>query len=176
MNTQRATLDGRTLLRSQLHGVADETWRKFVHALTICDEQGADGQLRNTPRGFDARSYAGGYGCFDLRPKRLADLGLMRNVHTELLSGRVICVGDFIAPMTERKFLSSPLAQYNTLLESLRRYDAKLLDVAQNAAQNITRSGSLALLHRLGPNAISKWLSHQERSTLALYNRTNGLF
>ncbi len=154
-------LDGSTLLRAQLLGVSDESWQQFIHALTI----GTDGN----PRSFGARTTAGGYGCFDLRPRRLADLGLMRRIRVDNSSGRCFTVGDFVLPMTETKFLLSPLAQYNTLLESLRRYD-KLPTML-----GISRSGSLALRHRLGPNAATKWVAHQEPSTTALLKRTNDL-
>lgn len=152
----------------RLHGITVDVWRTFTHALTIDDEEGPN---KGQPRPFNARTLAGGYGCFDMRPRRLADLGYMRNIRRGTLAGRVVTVGDFIpSVMTEAKFLFDPDAQHDALLESLRRYD-RLAMVA-----GASRSGSLALYHRLGPDAPQKWLAHQEPSTLSLYRRTNNLF
>ncbi len=85
-------------------------------------------------------------------------------------------VGEFVSPMTQAKFLFSPLVQYNALVDSLRRYNRKLDDERLKLSRGMTRSGALALLHRLGPHALPKWERHQEPTTLALYKRANGLF
>lgn len=166
---------GATLLRSQLHEVSDAPWTRLVHALTIADDP-RDPSCGG-PRPFDARTPAGGYGCFDFRPQRLADLGLMRRVRVDNASGRCFFVGEFIPPMTEEGFLQrhgAPFVQYDALTDSLRRYDRRLEGV--QLPPGMTRSGALALHHRLGPCALPKWARHQEPTTRALYRRANGLF
>ena len=81
--------------------------------------------------------------------------------------------GEFVSPMTEARFLTSPLVQYNALSESLRRYDAAL---PEKLPEGVTRSGALALLHHLGAEALEKWAATRNRSTIDLFERANGLF
>lgn len=169
-----AALDGTALLRAQLPGISNEAWTQFIHALTIADEVAdPDDPGFGRPRAFDARLPSGGLGCFGILPRRLADLGRFRNIRVDNEGRRCVVVGDFISPMTWEKF-TNPLAQYDFLLDSLRRYDRRLSGEA--LPEGMTRSGALALHHRLGPSALSKWAEHQETSTMALYRRTNGLF
>jgi len=164
--------DGSRPLGAQLPNVASAAWTAFVRALTLNDDP-RDGVV-GKPRAFHKQTAAGGFGAFDLRPLRLADLGIMRHVRRDNSSGRVILIGDFVAPMTQTKFLFSPLAQYNALIDSLRRFDNQTGKL--QLPTQMTRSGVLALLHRLGPHALDKWARHRETNTLALYARTNGLF
>ena len=167
-------IGGAAFLRAPLSGVPNEAWSQFVHALAIadeiCDPQSPDYQR---PRAPDARTPSGGLGCFDLRPPRLADLGLMRGVRVDNTTGCCVWVGEFILPMTQARFFQNPLVQYNALCESLRRYDRQ---VAAALPEDMTRSGMLALHHRLGPRAFVKWAEHQEPATMALFHRANGLF
>lgn len=51
-----------TALTSPIPGVSDDAWRAFVRAMTVRPAVDADGSK--------------GFGCFDLRPRRLAELGL----------------------------------------------------------------------------------------------------
>jgi hypothetical protein len=153
------------ILASPLTGVADFAWTRFVSALTIDDDRGAN---KGKPRRFDARAHAGGLGCFGISPRRLVELGVLKEVFVS--KGRAIA-----DPRDKRVvvFLSDPLLQRDALVASVRRYDRVLVDPLP---AGMTRSGALALCHRLGPQALSKWVEHQEPSTVALFRRANGLF
>jgi hypothetical protein len=169
-------LDGTTLLRAPLGGPSNEQWTRFVHALTICDgcnDARAGRPHAPHPRSFGACGPSGGLGCFGILPRRLADLGLMRAVRASNDDGRRRTRGEFCAPMTAVKFLA-PLVQYNVLIESLRRYDRAA--AASDMPAGMSRSGALALFHRLGPMAMAKWAEHKEPATIALFTRANKLF
>jgi len=155
-----------------LPGVDDQTWERFVSALSLCDV----GANKGRPRSFTERR--DGYGCFGLHPRRLVDLKVASGVRT--IAGKAVSA--VFAPTkrapsadaAERAFLASPSDQYDVLFVSLALYD-KIVAVGALPA-GMTRSGALALYHRLGPHAIEKWAEHKERSTVALFERTNGLF
>lgn len=51
-----------TALTSPIPGVSDDAWRAFVAAMTVRPAVDAEG--------------AKGFGCFDLRPRRLAEIGV----------------------------------------------------------------------------------------------------
>jgi len=152
----------RARLRSPLDGVSDDAWSRFVDALTVDDDSGL---RQGMPRPFNARTHAGGLGCFGLLPRRLVDVGVAKAVR--VIGGKTIAVG------LRRDFLS-PLVQRDALVDSMRRYDAELAKVT--LPSEISRSGALALYHRLGPEALAKWQKHRQRSTIALFQRANGLF
>jgi len=160
-------------LTSPLPGVSDVAWRSFVRAVVTkdADEDGAPGL-----RSLDAKSKSGGFGCFDIRPKRLLDLGIMRNLRRSTSSGgRQIYVGDFVPPMSERKFLYGPTQQSDTFVESMRRYDVAVSDA--DRPEGLSRSGVLALLHRAGMGGLSGWASGRRlANTVALVERANNLF
>jgi hypothetical protein len=126
------------------------------------------GPLKGKPRAFNARSYAGGVGCFGILPRRLVEIGVLRSV--VLKDGKAIAAG------SDKRligFLANPILQYKAAVVSLKKYDSAL---TTPLPAGMTRSGALALHHRLGPKALLKWQSHQEPSTLALFRRANGLF
>ncbi len=150
--------------RVPLAGVSDLAWARFVAALTIDDD---DGLNNGFPRPFSARTHAGGLGCFGILPRRLVDLGVAKGVHK--VDGKTIAAG-----FNSREFLADPLAQRDVLIESLQRYDAEIDKI--KLPVEISRSGALALYHRLGPNALAKWQKHKQQSTMALFQRANGIF
>ena len=149
-------------LTSPLSGVSDLAWARFVDALTIDDD---DGLHNGAPRAFNARTHAGGFGCFGILPRRLVDIGVAKAVR--VIDGKAIAV-DFV----RRDFLANPLAQRDALTESMKRYDAAIGELPAE----MSRSGALALYHRLGPEALSKWAQHKAGSTIALFQRANGIF
>lgn len=155
-----------TDLRSPFMGVSNVAWSQFVHALSISDDSGPG---KGLPRRFNAVSYAGGLGCFALLPRRLVEIGALKEI--VIRKGKVM-----VSPDDRRRlmtFLSNPIEQADYLVLSMRRYD---LALPSPLPEGMTRSGALALHHRLGPKAFEKWARHQEPSTTALFQRTNGLF
>lgn len=152
--------------RAPLDGVSSLEWVRFVHALTVDDD---DGPNKGNTRPFNARTHAGGFGCFGMLPRRLVDLGIAENLR--IVDGKAIAVS-FVEGA--RAFLADPFAQRNALDESMRRYDGEIAKIT--LPPDMSRSGALALYHRLGPAALSKWQQHKQPSTLALFQRANGLF
>ncbi len=166
MSTARASatemLNG--ALRSPLAGVPDLAWNRLIDALMIDDDSGPG---KGRPRPFTARTYAGGLGCFGLLPKRLVEINVLQEVFVR--KGRTYAAKD----KRLLAWLTNPIEQYKAVVTSLRRYDAALI---APLPEGVSRSGALALHHRLGPNALVKWSQHQEPSTIALFRRANGLF
>lgn len=151
------------LLRSQLPGVSDDAWTRFVRALET--------------QPLDAVTGSGSLGCYEMRPKSLVDLGLMANLRTST-SGAL--EGDFFLPLTQRRFLASPVAQFNALCDILERFDA---DIGRKGVLGLSRSGALAVLHRAGRGGLKHWggkkrwgskVKHE--STLALVTAVEGIF
>ena len=157
------------VLTSQIPGVPDEQWTEFALAMKTADPKSISG--------------AGAYGMFELKPRRLADLGLMKNVTpvNARSNGRLAWKGEWVAPLTEKKFLSSAVAQYDAFGKSMRAYVKGLEDgsVPQPEAglpQEMTLSGALAILHRCGPRGLLGWANERFPETVALYEATNGIF
>lgn len=150
-----------TILQSPLAGVSASVWSAFVRALDT--------------QAIGAVSASGGYGSFDLRPRRLAELGYMQDLRSTDRNGRTIQVGAFVHPFTEAKLLVDPILQYRILVTSIKGYDAELTagEVTKPAA--VSRSGALAILHRGGRGALRTW-PKLFSDTQALYDATKGLF
>lgn len=158
------------LLKSELDGIADEAWTEFVRAMKVQD-----------PSGISASNEIG---MFGMKPRRLADLGLIHNL-TGARSplGRMVWVGEWKKPLTQEKFLASPKAQYAAFNTSMRRYVAGIEDGSiampgDDMPEDLTLSGALAVLHRCGPSGLVTWDDVEDRfpATVALVERTNGIF
>ena len=148
-----------TLIKSVLNGVSDETWTEFVHALSTQD--------------LSTISDSNSYGCFEMRPRRLADLGLMVELKRTKKGKREVYEGVFTTPLTKQKFLSNPIVQYNAFASSIEKFDANLPDVLP---KGLSRSGALAVLHRAGPSALKAWERNKMPSTVAFLQRANKIF
>jgi len=150
-----------TILTSPLAGVSASAWSTFVRAL--------DTQT------IGAVSASGGYGSFDLRPRRLAELGYMQDLRSANRNGRTIQVGDFILPLTEEKLLADPILQYKILVNSIKGYDAELTVGEVTRPTTVSRAGALAILHRGGRGALRAW-PRLFSDTQIIYTATQGLF
>lgn len=158
------TLDSE--LKSPLAGVSNRAWARYVDVLAVDDDRGPN---QGRPRPFDARTHAGGLGCFGILPRQLAEIGVLKEVFVN--KGRAIA-----DPRDKRViiFLASPLVQRAALEKLTQRHAAAFAKL--ELPEGVTLSGALALRHRLGPNALAKWQAHQEPATIKLFRRANGLF
>ena len=147
---------------SPLPSVPNSAWDRFVHALSV--------------QGIGDVSSSGGYGFLDLRPRRLAELGAMENLHTERRDGRQVWVGDFVPPHTEEEFLNSAAAQMVMFRRSMADYDARLTAGELTRPAGVSRSGALAILHRGGLGALSRWPDGALSDTFTLFQAADGLF
>jgi hypothetical protein len=158
------------LIRSEFPRVSDEAWTKFVFALRTSK--------------LDSISSSNEKGMFSLKPKRLEDLSIMKNLKSERSpSGRMVWTGEFVSPMTEERFLKDASAQYAAFCMSLKKYVAGLSDGTipkpdGGWPKGMSLSGALAILHRAGPMALKSWNNETKRfkDTIALYNQANGIF
>lgn len=155
-------------LPSPIPGVSSEAWTKFC--------------LTMRTQGTGDVSPSNAVGIFEMMPRRLVDLGILVNTKRvkSPKSGRMVLVGEFKPPMTEKIFTSNSLVQYNAFSESMRRYAEQLKNkgIESPKIDGMTLSGALAILHRSGPEGLKKWVDKKTRfpTTESMYNRTNGIF
>lgn len=145
-------------IHSPLSGVPDAAWTRLVCTLETAP-------LRHI-------SESNGLGCYEMRPRRLGDLGLMTDLHIARRGKRQIWEGTFVPPLTQIAFLANPILQYSALAESIARYDVNLNDLPEG----VSRSGALAILHRAGPSGLTSWMRTRIPSTERLFERTNEIF
>lgn len=152
------------LLPSALPGVSDEAWTQFVAAMVTST--------------VAAVSASNALGMFELTPRRLADFGLVRKlVRTRSPAGRSIWVAVFTPPLTCDTFLRSPTLQYRTFCKSIRDYAHRLESGEIQPLEDVSLSGTLAILHKCGPSGLKTWGSSERfPSTVAAFERADGVF
>lgn len=158
------------VLKSEIPNVSDAAWTSFV--LTMKTAQPG------------AISASNDLGMFEIKTRRLADLGLVKDLkRARSPSNRLMWVCEFIPPLTQREFLSKPAIQYDTFIKSMRAYIEGLRDGSVPKPDGgflvgTSLSGVLAVLHRCGPSGLKGWNDPDDRfpNTVALYERSNGIF
>ena len=159
------------VLPSQIPGVSDEAWTEFALALKTAEQK--------------AVSPSNAFGMFEMKPRRLEDLGLMTNVApmNARKKGVMAWSGEWVAPMTEKGFLASAVAQYDAFGASMRLYidgleNGSVKQPEEGLPTDMSVSGALAILHRCGPRGLVNWIDEDNRfpETVALYRAVNGTF
>lgn len=132
----------------------------------------------------------GAYGVFAMSVRRLADLGLVKDVKRvkDPKTGRPVWTGTWVAPMTQQAYMSSLSTQYKAFAKSMALY-AALYKKARAARPQVyakaaggkplTMSGFLALAHRAGGRgALSAVALPSKRfpQTWGFALRANGIF
>lgn len=145
-------------LKSPLAGVPLSAWQRFVSALEV--------------QPMDAVSAREGLGSYDIKPRRLADLGLVSLVRHRGRPPAQTC--RFLSPWTKDAFLADPGAQLVALGRSMRLYQQELQAGQRTRPEGMTLAGALALLH-CGPGALRAWPALFPH-TRALYERAQGAF
>jgi hypothetical protein len=160
-----------TVLKSEIPGVSDEAWTEFAHAMRTAD--------------LKTVSSSGALGMFGLKQRRLADLGLMKNVTpaNTRTTGKMQWKGEWVPPLTEKKFLASAVEQYKAFGASMRQYieglsDGSVKQPEEGLPADMTMSGVLAVLHRCGPSGLATWMDVEDRfpQTVTLFSNANGIF
>lgn len=149
------------VLKSEIVGVSDARWTAFVRS------------LKTASPGSVSRWNA--LGMFEMKPRRLVDLGLMSNPGKVRAEGsRTVWVAEWVAPITERTFLQNPRIQYRALVVSMQRYAAAITELPTG----LSLSGALAVLHRCGPQGLATWSDSGKKfpATVELVARANGIF
>jgi hypothetical protein len=146
-----------TAVPSPLEGVSASAWRAFVTVLAV--------------QPTSAISRCGGLGAYNIRPRRLVELGRATNFRR--IGNRKVC--DFIEPWTQKRFLSDRVAQDAVLVKSMRAYYSALRDGSIKKPEDVSMSGALVLLHSGGRGALENWTEMFD-GTKSLYELTKGLF
>ena len=159
-----------SILQSEIPGISDEAWTEFSKAMKTAE--------------VGSVSASNGHGMFEMKPRRLADLGLMKEL--SCLRGpmnRMVWKGEFVSPLTQKIFLKDPKVQYRAFSASMRKYVDGLRDNSiprpdGGRPEGLTLSGALAVLHRCGPSGLKTWNDEENRfpDTVNLYQRANGIF
>jgi hypothetical protein len=148
---------------SELPGVSAEAWAAFVRGMSTA------------PAG--AVSKANALGMFELTPRRLADLGLVKGLTRSRSGQRTVWVAEFVAPMTSHRFLTNPRAQYAAFVKSMRDYADKIAAGELVKPADMSLSGALAILHRGGPRGLENWTAGERFApTQAAYDRVSEVF
>lgn len=162
-------------LRSPLPGVALPAWQRFVAALEL--EQQPGGALR--PRRMDAVSARAGFGSYDLRPRRLQELGYVTALKREGGAARHrrrhLYTCTFLPPWTAKRFLADPAAQLEALSRSMAGYLQDLEAGRLVRPAGCSLAGALAILHCGGRGALAKYPALFPH-TRAVYERAQGAF
>jgi hypothetical protein len=146
---------------SPLSGVHTAAWRRFIAALDV--------------QPMNATSRSGGLGSYDIRPRRLVELGYATNLRSLKMNERQVCACDFVLPWTQARFLSDSVAQYVVLVKSMRAYYSALVVGDLEKPVDVSMAGALAVLHLGGRGALQKWPDLFE-NTKALYVKAQGAF
>lgn len=155
---------------SPLLGVPALSWSRFVTIMAVSPKN------RVSPRGR--------MGLFGMDGRRLADVGFMRSPRKVTIGAETgVWSGEWVAPLTEKKFLESPGAQYEALSRSVRKMAPK---VAKHVGANVdgkkvSLSGLLAVGHLAGEAGVASWVAdpavrQKFGQTTRNFERANGLF
>ena len=123
-------------------------------------------------------------GLFGLDARRLSDVGFMDKPRKTVIGSETgVWTGEWKAPLTSEKFLSSVPAQYEAFTRSMRTMAPKVAplvgaDVDGTAA---TLSGLLGVGHVAGEAGVEGWVKDPStrekfKATTASFKRTNGIF
>lgn len=163
-------------LTSPLAGVSLPAWRRFVAALELEDVPGQAPR----PRRMDQVSVRGGFGSYDLRPKRLQELGYVADLERQ--GGRAykrqpqVYACRFLAPHTRDRFLADPTAQLRALSISMRSYQDDFAAGRLVRPAGLSLAGALALLHCGGRGALAAYPGNVFPHTRAVLERAQGAF
>ena len=151
-------------IRSELPEVDDASWTQFVRSMITAP--------------LSAVSRSNALGLFEMTPRRLADLGMVKRLtRSRSDEGRTVWVAVFVPPLSCEKFLKNPQTQYRVFGKSMRDYANKLSSGEIDRDPRMSLSGALALLHRCGPQGLETWKSGEKfPATMMAYDRVAGIF
>jgi hypothetical protein len=137
-------------------------WQRFAAALEV--------------QSINAVSQSGGFGSYDLRPRRLVELGYAMRLRSKRTDkGRQIYICDFFLPWTQARFLADPVAQYTALSKSISLYHRAVLSGELKKPDGVSMAETMATLHRGGRGALEAWPKLFDH-TRALCESVRGLF
>lgn len=150
-------------LASPISGVNDADWTQFVGAMIVQDP--------------GVVSESNGLGMFDMKPRRLADLGYVKKLSRGDRQGRQVWLGAFVPPWTPERFLGNQPEQYTAFSRSMVDYATRIREGKLACPDGVTLSGALAILHRAGPKGLDSWSAGEVfPETQLAYARAAGVF
>lgn len=152
-------------LKSPLPGVSLAAWQRFVSALEV--------------QRMDQVSARGGFGSYDLRPKRLEEIGYVTDLARQ--GGRrqrgkpQVYACRFLPPWSRERFLADASAQIEALSKSMRGYAEDLAAGRLQQPDGLSLAGALAILHVGGRGALAAFPDLFDH-TRAVCERARGAF
>jgi hypothetical protein len=115
-------------------------------------------------------------GAFELTPRRLCDLGVLKDLRRmrSRRSRRMIWIGKFVDPKFGEQFKTSLELQYGIFSKSIAEYASKILNGEVKKPEDLSMSGALSMLHRAGPKGLESSIRFED--TKRILERTNGIF
>jgi hypothetical protein len=121
---------------------------------------------------------------FGMDARRLGDVGFMSRPRKTTIGGETgVWVGDWVAPLSTKKFLNSTPAQYEAFRRSVERMAPKLGSFVGKVVDNkqCSLSGLLGVGHLAGEAGVESWVRDESvrkrfKGTTANFNRCNGIF
>ncbi len=121
---------------------------------------------------------------FGMDSRRLADVGFMRSPRKTTVGAETgVWTGEWVAPLTQEKFLASTGAQYEALSRSMRKMAPKMAAHVGRTVdgKKISLSGLLAVGHLAGEDGVASWVAdpavrQKFGQTTRNFERANGLF
>jgi len=155
---------------SPLPGVPMAAWERFLAVMVVAPKT--------------CRTRRGRLGYFGTDARRLADVSFVERPRKCRVGGEEgVWTGDWVAPLTEEKFLGSAEAQLEAFARSNRRMVAKAAPHVGRIVdgKRASMSGLLAVGHLAGEDGIAGWVSDpavRQRFTATTKNfeRANGIF
>lgn len=145
-------------------------WERFVAVMTVAPREHVSPRRR--------------FGMFGIDSRRLSDVGFMTSPRKMTIGSETgVWSGEWVAPLTESKFLASTPAQYEAFTRSMRKlapavsgHVGKTID-----GKKATLSGLLAAGHLAGEAGIESWVSDPAvrakfKATTAKFDKANGIF
>lgn len=155
---------------SPLPGVPRASWERFLAVMVVAPKT--------------SKTSRGRLGYFGTDARRLADVSFITNPRKCRVGGEDgVWTGEWVAPLTEQKFLDSAEAQLEAFARSNRR-------MASKAAPHVGRvvdgrraslSGLLAVGHLAGEEGIAGWVNdpavrRRFAATTGNFEKANGIF
>lgn len=153
--------------RSPLPGVDIGPWEEFVLVMA------------SSPKNHISPRYR--LGAFQMDARRLSDVGFMREPRKGIYDGtNGVWLGEFSAPLTERRFLESMPLQYAAFVRSMQTAAPKVSGCVGKVVDGVrcSLSGLLSVSHAAGENGLSSWVDGERRfpNTTETFRRANSIF
>lgn len=140
---EHTVADAAMPLKSEIDGVSDIAWTNFVRAMMT--------------QSHDRVSESNCIGMFELTPRRLADLGLIKPgslARGKSKKGRTIWAAELVDGIRPDTLLKSPRAQYRIFSLSMKKYADDIAGGTIAKNETMSLAGALAILHRAGPHGL----------------------